>query len=174
MIRLNLATDYALRTLLLLVARPDEQLSVRAVAAFYEISSDHVSKVVQHLAQAGYVRTGRGRGGGFRLAKPADEITVGAVIELFEGPVALLDCVAVAEVCVIQSGCRLKRLLRRVGDQLMAELNAVTLAEIATPTPSALAHRLIPATSLLTALRLPSFSDLPDDGPVVPAPDALL
>ena len=161
MLRLNLATDYALRTLLLLAARPEQQLSVREVSDFYQISADHVSKVVQHLAHAGYVRTGRGRSGGLRLGKPAVEITVGAVVQLFEGPVALLDCVADREICVIQPGCRLKRLLKRVGDQLMAEMNAVTLQEMVSPLPGALAQRLIPTESLLAA---PS-------GPPAPATD---
>lgn len=137
MIRLNLSTDYALRTLLYLGARPDRQVSSREVVQFYGISADHLSKVVQHLSHAGYVRTGRGRSGGLQLGKPAAEITVGKIVELFEGPVALLECVTTENVCVVQPGCRLRRLLDEAGAQLVATLNGVTLADlVARPEPA--------------------------------------
>jgi len=133
MIRLNLSTDYALRTLLLLATRPEESVSVREVAEFYGISADHVAKVAQHLVHAGFVRAGRGRGGGLRLGRPTGEVTVGAVIELFEGPVALLECVTREGVCVIQPGCRLRRVLEDAGSRLMRELHGVTLADLVGP-----------------------------------------
>lgn len=133
MIRLNLSTDYALRTLLYLARQPERQSSCREIAEFYAISGDHVSKVVQHLAHAGLVRAGRGRGGGLRLGRDAGRITVGEVVELFEGPVSLLECVSREGVCVIQPGCRLRRVLEDAGARLMAELRAVTLADLATP-----------------------------------------
>ena len=130
MIRLNLSTDYALRILLFLASQPERQVSTREVVQFHGISADHVTKVVQHLARAGYVRTGRGRAGGLRLARPAAQITIGEVVELFEGRVSLLDCVTTAGVCVIQPGCRLRRLLDQAGAQLVETLNGVTLAEL--------------------------------------------
>ena len=133
MIRLNLATDYALRTLIYLAMNPEEQGSVRKVAEFYEISADHVSKVVQHLAHDGFLRTERGRHGGFHLAQPATAITVGDVVECFEGKVSLLDCITREGICVIQPSCRLRAVLDRAGRRLIAELKQVTLADIAQP-----------------------------------------
>ena len=133
MIRLNLATDYALRTLLYLASHPDRQVSTREVVQFYGISGDHVVKVVQHLVRAGFVRAERGRGGGLRLGRPAAEITVGAVVELFEGPIVLLDCVTTEGACVIQPGCRLRGVLQRAGTQLAETLNGVTLAGLVQP-----------------------------------------
>jgi Rrf2 family nitric oxide-sensitive transcriptional repressor len=118
--------------------RPERQVSTREVAEFYGISADHVSKVVQHLAHAGFVRSGRGRNGGIRLGRPAVEITVGAVVELFEGPVSLLECVSSEGVCVIQPGCRLRTVLERAGAQLVQELRQVTLADLVQPAPGAL------------------------------------
>jgi Rrf2 family nitric oxide-sensitive transcriptional repressor len=133
MIRLNLATDYALRTLLYLATNPGRQVSSRELAEFHRISADHLSKVVQHLGHAGYVRAGRGRSGGLQLGRPAAEITVGAIVELFEGPVALLDCVRTENVCVIQPACRLRHVLDQAGAQLVATLRGVTLAELVAP-----------------------------------------
>jgi DNA-binding IscR family transcriptional regulator len=58
-------------------------------------------------------------------------------VELFEGRVSLLDCVTTSGVCVIQPGCRLRRLLDRVGAQLVETLNGVTLADLVeSPEPS--------------------------------------
>ncbi|HEU4751499.1 MAG TPA: Rrf2 family transcriptional regulator [Armatimonadota bacterium] len=133
MIRLNLATDFALRTLLYVASRPEGWVSTRAVAEFYGISHDHVAKVAQTLTHAGYLRAGRGRTGGVQLARTPEEISVGDVVELFEGPVALLDCVTRQEVCVIQPGCRLRRLLEDAGARLIRELKAVSLAELVPP-----------------------------------------
>lgn len=136
MIRLNLSTDFALRTLLYLGSHPGRQVSSREISQFYDISLDHLSKVVQHLGHAGIVRTGRGRSGGLQLGRAATDITVGQVVELFEGPVALLDCVTREGACVIQPGCRLRVILDRAGAQLMETLHGVTLAElVAAPPP---------------------------------------
>jgi Rrf2 family nitric oxide-sensitive transcriptional repressor len=133
MIRLNLSTDYALRTLLYLASNPDRQVSTREIVQFYGISADHLSKVVQHLVHGGLVRSGRGRSGGLKLSQPASEITVGRVVELFEGPVALLDCISVPGACIIQPGCRLRNVLQQAGMQLMETLNGVTLEELVAP-----------------------------------------
>jgi Rrf2 family nitric oxide-sensitive transcriptional repressor len=130
MIRLNLATDYALRTLLLLATRQGQTVSTADVAAYYQISADHVGKVAAQLAHAGYLHAGRGRRGGLRLATPPERIRVGEIVELFEGRVALLECVDTEDACVIQPTCRLRHLLSNVGKQLVAELNRVTLADL--------------------------------------------
>src|SRR6476620_1454086 len=108
--RLGLHTDYALRTLIYLAGR-SERASVAQVAAFYEISKDHVAKVVQSLARQGYVRSIRGAGGGIELARRPEEIRIGEVIEDFEGNLHLLECVGVENVCVIQPGCKLRSVL---------------------------------------------------------------
>lgn len=133
MIRLNLSTDYALRTLLYLGTHPGEQVSVGVVAEFHRISSDHVSKVVQQLARAGLVRSERGRTGGIRLGRAPEAITVWDVVELFEGPLALLECVNGGGECVLRADCRLKSVLARAGHQLKRELQEVTLADLVSP-----------------------------------------
>lgn len=134
MIKLNLSTDFALRALLYLSMHPGQQVSTREIADFHGISGDHVSKVVQQLAHAGLVRAERGRHGGLRLGRLPEQISVGEVIELFEGPVALLECVRTRDVCVIQPNCRLRRVLDRAGTRLIMELKQVTLADLTAPT----------------------------------------
>ena len=127
--RLSLQTDYALRTLMYLATVPD-RATAADVAGLFGISGHHVAKVVQQLARLGFVRSLRGRGGGISLARPAGEIRVGEVIAAFEGNMHLLECVGTDGVCVIESFCKLKRVLADAEDLQMNYLNDITLADV--------------------------------------------
>jgi Rrf2 family transcriptional regulator, nitric oxide-sensitive transcriptional repressor len=132
--RLSLHTDYALRTLLFLAGKPG-RASVAQVAKFFQISRDHVAKVVQSLARLGYVRSIRGIGGGIELLRKPREIRVGQVILDFEGHgnMHLLECVGVENVCTIQPGCRLRTVLMKAEKLQMDYLNSVRLSDIVVP-----------------------------------------
>jgi Rrf2 family nitric oxide-sensitive transcriptional repressor len=127
--RLSLYTDYALRTLLYLASHPGRG-SVPKVAQFFQISRDHVAKVVQALARLGYVRSVRGLGGGIELLKRPADICVGQVVLDFEGSMNLLECVSVPGVCTIQPGCRLRGVLAQAEKLQMDYLHSVTLAHL--------------------------------------------
>ena len=92
--RLTRYTDYAMRVLLQLAARDDGLASIGEIARLYDISQNHLMKVVQDLGKAGFVRTVRGRGGGIALAMPADRIVVGQVVRHTEDGFHLVDCTA--------------------------------------------------------------------------------
>jgi Rrf2 family nitric oxide-sensitive transcriptional repressor len=130
--RLALQTDYALRTLIFLAGKPG-RANVGQVADFYRISKDHVAKVVQALSRLGYVRSIRGIGGGIELLRKPAEIRIGQVILDFEGNMNLLECVGVENVCVIQPGCRLKKVLAKAEQLQMDYLNSVRLSDIVVP-----------------------------------------
>jgi len=130
--RLALHTDYALRTLMFLAAKPGRG-SIGQVAEFFRISKDHVAKVVQNLARLEYVRSIRGIGGGIELLKRPDDIRVGQVLRDFEGSMQLLDCVATENLCVIQPGCRLRRVLAEAQRLQMDYLDSVRLSDVVQP-----------------------------------------
>jgi Rrf2 family nitric oxide-sensitive transcriptional repressor len=130
--RLDLQTDYALRTLIFLAGRPGRS-SIGQVAGFFAISKDHVAKVVQQLVRLGYVRSIRGVGGGIELAKPTEEISVGEIVEAFEPTMNLLDCVAKENNCVIQRGCKLRHVLAEA-ERIQTEfLRGVRLIDVVQP-----------------------------------------
>lgn len=130
--RLSLHTDYALRTLMFLAAE-QRRVQIAEIAEFFQISKDHLAKVVQRLAQVGLIRSIRGVGGGLELARPADSISLLDVIEPIEGSLHLLDCVAIDDVCVIQPGCRLKTILSEA-EQLQRDYFAkFTIADVVKP-----------------------------------------
>ena len=124
--RLTLFTDSALRVLMHLAADPDRQSSVGEIARDFAISRNHLTKVVNGLARAGYVASARGRGGGIRLARPAEQVVVGEVIRLTEDGFELFDCGA----CVIAPACGLTPVVNEALAAFLAVLDRYTLADL--------------------------------------------
>lgn len=129
LMRLSLQTDYALRTLMYL-ASVSNRATIAEVAEFFQIPAPNVAKVVNQLARLGYVRSVRGIGGGIELAAAPDEITVGEIVEVFEGSMHLLECVGTEEVCVIQSYCKLRNVLARAEQVQVDYLKSVKLSDV--------------------------------------------
>jgi len=125
--RLTRFTDYAMRVLIHLASH-DEPASIAGVAQRYGISKDHLMKVVQDLGRAGFIATTRGRTGGIRLARPANEIVVGDVIRHTEEGFDLVDCGA----CIIARACGLPNVLNEATAAFLAVLDRYTLADVAT------------------------------------------
>lgn len=102
--RLTAFTDYGLRALM----RPFS-FSTNEIASEFGISRHHLTKVVRDLADNGFVATQRGVGGGFRLARLPNEITIGEVVRSLEFRHALVDCFKEdGGSCVLQPRCRLQ------------------------------------------------------------------
>jgi len=134
--QLSTFTDYALRVLIAVGAkRDDERATVAAIAAQFAISQNHVVKVVHHLSRAGYLATVRGKGGGLRLARAADQIGVGDVIRMTETRFEIVPCFNAAKrgQCAIEPACILKRALRQASQAFLAVLDDYTLADLLEP-----------------------------------------
>lgn len=127
--KLTTQTDYALRTLMYLATR-STRAHVSDVATTFGISVNHVAKVVNLLARGGYIHSTRGIGGGIELAQPAEQVSIGRVIELIEGDLHLLSCVGEDDSCSIHSFCKLKGVLAEAERVQRTYLNGVTLADV--------------------------------------------
>lgn len=129
--RLTLYTDYSLRVLLYLANSPDKIVTISELADFYKISRNHLVKVVHELGLNGYLQTTRGKHGGVRLARPAEEIGVGEVIRNTEPDFDLLECLnPEIDQCVITRACTLKSVLFTARDNFLGELDKYTLADL--------------------------------------------
>lgn len=128
--RLTVLSDYSLRVLMYLGARPGQLATIQEIAQAYGISENHLMKVVHGLAQQGFVETVRGRGGGMRLGRPADKITVGAVLRAVEDDFALVECLGTNDTCRITRVCRLKRVLQQALGAYFQVLDNWTLADL--------------------------------------------
>lgn len=130
--RLTLFTDVGLRALMRLAGEPARLLTTDDLARELRVSRHHLTKVVRDLAQAGYVRTLRGAGGGFRLARPAEAITLGEVVRTLEARHALVECFrADGGSCALTPRCRLKARLAAAREAFYAELDRTSLAACA-------------------------------------------
>jgi Rrf2 family transcriptional regulator, nitric oxide-sensitive transcriptional repressor len=132
--RLTAFTDFGLRALMRLAGEPTRSFSTNEIANEFGISRNHLTKVVRDLAEGGFVTTQRGAGGGFRLARPPQSITVGDVVRTLEQRHAVVECFrADGGACVLSPRCRLKPKLAAAREAFMRELDATTLAECAYP-----------------------------------------
>jgi Rrf2 family nitric oxide-sensitive transcriptional repressor len=139
--QLSLHTDYALRVLMTLAAT-DRHLSVDEIAQRFRISRNHLAKVVQRLQAEGLIETFRGRGGGMRLARPADTITVGEVVRRFENLDAFVSCFAAGSGCAINGMCGLKPLLSEAIEDFLTRLDQRRISELI-PDPKGFRDRLL-------------------------------
>jgi Rrf2 family transcriptional regulator, nitric oxide-sensitive transcriptional repressor len=126
--RLTRYTDYALRVLIYLAARPEELSAINDISRAYGISQNHLMKVVSDLASNGYVTSLRGRKGGIRLAVPAKDINVGDVVRHTEEGFDLVDCGS----CIIAPACGLTSALHDAVKAFLAVLDGYTLADLVT------------------------------------------
>src|SRR5688572_9874414 len=89
--KISLFSDYSLRTLMY-AALIEHRFQLDEVTAAYGISRNHLAKVVHQLGKLGYLDTQRGRGGGSRLARPAEDIRLGKLIRETENQIVLVEC----------------------------------------------------------------------------------
>lgn len=132
--RLLAATDFALRLLMRLAETPARHRSTEHLAQAIGVPRNHVHKIVQDLAEAGFVRTLRGAQGGVLLAQPPAAIRIGAVVRHLERGQSLVECFRTdGGACCLSPGCRLRAVLARARDSFLASLDGTTLAECLTP-----------------------------------------
>ena len=124
--KLKTYTDYALRVLMHLAAKPDRLASIGEIARTYRISHNHLMKVVHDLRKHGFLSAVRGRSGGIRLARPAAEISVGDVVRHTEAGFDLVDCGS----CVIAPACALTAALHEARAAFMAVLDGYSLSDL--------------------------------------------
>jgi Rrf2 family nitric oxide-sensitive transcriptional repressor len=136
--QLTLRTDYALRALIYLGARPGRLCRIAEIAESFDVPRTHLMKVVNDLGARGYVQTVRGRGGGLRLAQDPAQIRIGALVRELEQGLAIIGCLAEAHFCRIESCCVLRRALREGMDAFVRTLDGYTLADLLVPRVSLL------------------------------------
>lgn len=127
-------TDYGLRMLMRMASAPDRAFSTADLAEEFKLSRNHLSKIMQRLAQGGIVETRRGVNGGAVLRSNPAEIRLGDVVRLLEQGQALVECFGPdGGNCLIDGCCRLKARLRQAEVSFIEDLNRSTLADIALP-----------------------------------------
>jgi Rrf2 family protein len=134
MLKINRQTDYAVRVLLALAKRGEgARLPSREIQREMLIPSAFMSRIVARLARAGLVNTFPGRDGGLMLSHPAAQITLRHVVEAFEGPILLSECLQAKgeDDCPFRTNCPVSPKWGRVQVAMLREMAAITFESLA-------------------------------------------
>ncbi|MBR9728575.1 Rrf2 family transcriptional regulator [Shewanella intestini] len=128
--KLTRYTDFGIRILMYVAMQPEREVLFRIseVTEVFELSSNHVAKIIHHLGKLGYIQTIRGKSGGFKLAVEASEINLGTLVGQLENSLAPIDCNEPR--CRFTSACAFKGILGKALAAYMAVLAQYTLADI--------------------------------------------
>ncbi|MBK7016354.1 MAG: Rrf2 family transcriptional regulator [Sulfuritalea sp.] len=129
--KLTTFSDYSLRVLMYLALNRERLATIPEIAAAYDISENHLMKVVHQLARSGVIESVRGKGGGVRLALAPEDIRLGGIVRASEGSAPIVECLSdEVSSCRIAPACRLTAVLSRAFDALYATLDEYTLADL--------------------------------------------
>ncbi len=143
MLRVTRLTDYATLLLTALAATPDAVHSATALAERTRLELTTVSKVLKLLAQRELVIGFRGVNGGYRLARPPEDVSLFEIVESIEGPIELTECSSDHSRCEYQPWCGVSPHWRQINDIVADALRNVSLRQMLGP--SALISRARPA-----------------------------
>lgn len=123
-------TNYAIRMLMYCNSKSG-LATIGEIAGFYNLSEKFLTKILSSLIRCGFVETVRGRKGGIRLARPAEEIFIGDVIQKIEENFELAECFKPGETsCPLVNSCGLSLALSRALQGFFDILNEYTLADL--------------------------------------------
>ena len=133
--RLNQASDFALRILMLL-AEQKEPVTVDEIARQLQLVKSHTMKIVAKLVKAGLLQSRLVRSGGVRLGKPSDQISVGDVVRVIEADFAVVECMRKeGSSCVFLPGCKLRGVMSKANIAFLAVLDSQSIQSIVSPLP---------------------------------------
>jgi len=128
---------YGLKAMVLL-AREDGRgpMLIGDLAEQEAIPKKFLENILLSLKHRGLVHSRKGPNGGYQLARPADQISVGDIVRALDGPLALVSCVsqtayAACEECVSEKDCAVRRVFQQVRDETARILDGTTLAAAA-------------------------------------------
>lgn len=134
--RLTKQTNYAVRILMYCAANSDNLSRIPEIAKAYNVSELFLFKILQPLAKAGLVETVRGRNGGVRLGRPADQMTLFDVVKVTEDSFSMAECFDGGAIdCPLVDSCGLNGALRRALKAFFDVLSEYTIDDLVKSRP---------------------------------------
>lgn len=123
-------TDFGIRILMYLAVQPEREslFRIAEVTSVFDLSSNHVAKIIHQLGKLGYLHTVRGKSGGFKLAKATDDVMLGQLVRDLEHSLAPIDCES--PYCRFTPVCRLKSILGQAVAAYLDVLDQYSLTDI--------------------------------------------
>ena len=124
---INRDTDYAVKALLYIVQKNPKRMSVSELVNALDIPRPFLRKILQTLNREGVLNSFKGVGGGFVLAMPPEEILLTRLIDIFQKPVKLTECIFKEKICSEVRTCPLKKRIDAIEQHVISELESITL-----------------------------------------------
>jgi Rrf2 family iron-responsive transcriptional regulator len=134
--RLTRQTNYAMRILMYCAANNDRLSRIPEIASAYSVSELFLFKILQPLVENGLVQTVRGRNGGVRLGRPAEQISLFDVVRVTEESFAMAECFESDSDCPLVDSCALNSALREALNAFFEVLGRHTIADLVAERPN--------------------------------------
>ena len=125
--------QYGVRAMIVLAQHEEEgPLSIKVIAAKQGLSHSYLEQLLAPLRRAGLVRSVRGPVGGYHLAARPEEITVGDILRVLEGPLAPVECVEEPSqgLCDYESACPARTVWAKIRDSVQEVVDSISLKDL--------------------------------------------
>jgi Rrf2 family cysteine metabolism transcriptional repressor len=123
-------TDYAIRAVVNLAARPGTFVSSAEIASEERIPLRFLRRILQNLLKAGLLVSREGAAGGVRLTRPPEKIRVLDIMSIFQGPVELSECMFRRQICANRRTCVLRTRIKAMEKALEAQFAGISVADL--------------------------------------------
>ena len=131
--RITQESDYALRIVTAL-ALADGTVDARSLSSETSVTPRFTLKILHKLVRGGILSSSKGANGGYRLSRPADQLTMKDVIEVIEGPIVIARCLHTHEDCsqngMTKSECRYHHIFREVSAEVAEKFGAIRISDV--------------------------------------------
>ncbi len=136
MLRISKMTDYGVLLMAQMARAPEQVHNAAELAAQLRMTIPTVSKLLKLLARGGLLASYRGTKGGYRLARPPQDITLIEIIDVMEGHLGLTECTAVEGACLQEAGCSLRDNWNWISLSVRHALRGINLLQMTQPMPN--------------------------------------
>ncbi len=123
-------TDYAIQALVYIALNKDKSVSARNLSETLEVPWSFLRRILQILSKNGYIKSLKGRGGGFILSQDPGNIALLNIIELFQGDFSLTDCMIRGKICKNINSCLLRFELKNIENIIYDRLKNITIKSL--------------------------------------------
>jgi FeS assembly SUF system regulator len=133
MLRISKLADYGTVVMAVIAREPAQGLSAKTLANKTHVSLPTVSKLLKRLTQYGLLISQRGAKGGYRLSKPAKDISLTDILMAVDGDLSLTECSHGAGLCTVEEFCVIRHNWQMISHMIKKSLGSIYLSQIAYP-----------------------------------------
>ena len=130
--RITLESDYALRIITAL-ANEGDLVDAKTLSEITQVTQRFTLKILRKLVQGDFISSVKGVKGGYRLKRPASEITLRSVIERIDGPIVIARCLDSEETCSLnhdKTACIYHHIFDRISNDVASKLGSITISDV--------------------------------------------